>query len=333
MPTRPKAHPIDPLVGSFLRRKSWTDAGIANAVSVLNRWARFLHSRGTTTVAAATGDDCADYLRQRSTEIASSTLHREWQLLGWLYEWLAKEGELPEVTRRGRLVEQTARGPMNGVDAPAVSEPHPDRIRYITAADYRRVMASFDRRRELDCRNAAICSLMYWSGPRMSEIANALRDNYDPAAGTLLILGKGSPPKWRELTVLEETRGLLDRYLRRRGDDDGAALFASSLGGRDTTNGHLRPDAIGSMLERRSAALGVDVTAHQFRRAFTVEAKRRGIPETEISRQAGWEPQTAKLMLPRYTRDAADELTRAAFRDNDPTAVRAQRRRGLRRVG
>ena len=137
----------------------------------------------------------------------------------------------------------------------------------------------------------------------------------------------GKNNKWRTVTILEETREWVDRYLRRRrqnGDDTDTALFASTYGGEDP-DGHLRPDAIGSMLERRCQQLGIHVTAHQFRRAFTIGAKRRGVPETEIARQAGWAPSSAKLMLPRYTKSDADQLTHEAFRANDPTAGRTIR--------
>ena len=327
MPHRPKQQPIDPLVGSYLRRKDWTERGIDNAVSRLNRWSRFLAARGVA-ITDVTGDDCADFINHRKTEVVGATVHKDWQDLCWFYEWLVKEGELPDVKKRGRWVPQEGRGPMEGIEAPTVSDPHIDRIRRISEADYRRVMSSFDKRKTLDCRNAAICSLMYWSGPRMSECARAERVKYDAAEGTLWVLGKGDPPKWRELTVLEETRQWIDRYLRKRGSDDDAALFASTLSGSEA-GGYLRPDAIASMLERRCAKLGIHVTAHQFRRAFTIDAKLRGVDSEEIRKQAGWTPQSAKVMIPRYTKDAENLLTRAAFRGNDPTAV-PQRR--LRRV-
>jgi site-specific recombinase XerD len=321
------AKPTDPLVASFLRRKRrWSDAYIANAVSQLNRWCAWLAARGVD-LCDATGDDCSDYLRERSQVVAGSTVHKDWQMLVWLYTWLAREGELPPVKRRGQLVDQSGRGPMNDIDAPGISDPDPDRVRHISAADYRRLMASFDRTKVLDCRNAAICSLMYWSGCRMSEVARADADRYDASEGCVEIFGKNG--KWRTVTLLEETREWLDRYLRRRDriGDTATALFASTLGGHEgTTTGRLRPDAIASMLERRCAKLGIHVTAHQFRRAFTIDAKRRGVGETEIARQAGWAPSTSKLMIPRYTKSDADKLTHEAFRANDPTAVGARRR-------
>lgn len=331
MPRPQPAPPRDPLVASFLRRKAtWSDGSIANAISIFNRWCAWLDAHGVT-LTEATGDHCATYLAERARIVAGSTVHKEWQQLTWLYTWLRREGELALVRRRGQLVEQTGRGPMEGVDAPRVNDPDPARIRHICVADYRRVLGSFDRRRVVDCRNAAICSLMYWSGLRRSEVARADLERYDPVDGTLAVLGKNN--KWRTVTLLEETREWLDRYLRRRKDDTATALFASTLGGLEgTTTGRLRPDAISSMLERRCARLGIQVTAHQFRRAFAIGAKRRGVPETEIARQAGWSPSSAKLMLPRYTRSDADRLTHEAFRANDPTAAGGPRRRRLRAV-
>jgi len=331
MPQRPS----DPLIGSFLRRKrNWCDAYANNATACLNRWHRWLTDRGLTDITDATGDLCADYLTERAQAVAGSTLHKDWQFLVWFYTWLRREGELPPVIKRGQPVEQTGRGPMEDIDAPRINQPDPERIRFVSPADYRRLMASFDKSSVLDCRNAAMCSLMYWSGVRMSEVARAELARYDAIEGCVEILGKGDPPKWRTVTMLEETREWVDRYLRRRrtaadaaGEvDTDTALFAATMGGADPA-GHMRADAIGSMLERRCARVGIDVTSHQFRRAFTIEAKRRGIAETEIARQAGWAPSSAKLQIPRYTTSDADRLTHEAFRANDPTAAPARTRR------
>lgn len=325
--------PSDPLIGSFLRRKrTWSHGQTANATACLNRWRAWLVAHGVTDVTQATGDLCADYLTERAGAVVGSTVHKDWQFLCWFYTWLRREGELPPIRRRGVEVEQIGRGPMEDIDAPRINAPDPERIRFVSPADYRRLMGSFDRTKVLDCRNAAICSLMYWSGPRMSEVARAELARYDAVEGCVDVLGKNG--RWRTVTLLEETREWVDRYLRRRHnawpDDTATALFAATLGAADKVGGHMRPDAIGSMLERRCAKVGVDVTAHQFRRAFTIEAKRRGIAETEIARQAGWATSSAKEMIPRYTTSDADRLTHEAFRANDPTAAPPRRLRAVR---
>jgi integrase len=345
--------PADEMVGAFVRsRLGWSDHHRENAVSVLNRYTAWLAADHPDTAPAdATGAVCAGYLaaRQAGTTgvidarngrplgpIGGNTAHKEYQVLCWFYEWLVAEGEVPMTRRRGPdnttiWVEPARRGPMANVTAPAQSDPDPDRIRHITDADYRTLLGSFDKRRTLDCRNAAICSLMYWSGLRRSEVARADLADYDARRGVLMVLGKNR--KWRRVILLDETRQLLDRYLRRRRDDPADALFASSMAGDEAeTTGRLKPDAISGVLERRCRRLGIDVSAHQFRRASTISAKRRGIPETEIARQQGWAPQSAKLMLPRYTADQADELVEEAYRSTDPTVGRTPRTRRLRAV-
>lgn len=331
--------PTDPHVAQFLAsRLSWSAHHVENATSVLNRFAAWLASQHPeTALIDVSRAQCQAYMAHRASALgrggkalSATTLHKEHQVLCWLYGWLAAEGELPLVARRmGRdtvWVEGPPLGPMSGVAAPAQGDPDPDRTRAIGEADYRRLMASFDRRRRIDCRNAAICSLMYWSGVRRSEVTRADVANYDALTGTLNVCGKGR--KWRQVVLLEETRQLLDRYLRRRHDDPADALFASSMKGHDAlATGRLRPDAVSAFIEGRCARLGIKVSAHEFRRAATISAKRRGIPETEIARQHGWAPQSAKLMIPRYTAADANALVAEAYRATDPTAPRGRARR------
>src|SRR4051812_35407983 len=106
MPTPPPALPADPLVGSFLRRKrTWSERYVANAIAIFNRWSTWLDRHGVDLV-DVTGDDCATFLAQRAAgttdlvdqwgrplgPVAGSTLHKDWQMLVWLYTWLVREG-------------------------------------------------------------------------------------------------------------------------------------------------------------------------------------------------------------------------------------------------
>jgi integrase len=346
MPHRPITPPADPLVRSFLKRRPGWSAGFkSNATSTYNRWAAYLAARGVDDLTEATGDHVADYLTDRQAgttglvnlhgrrvgPVSGTTAHKEWQHLTALYAWLSAEGELPDVKRGGTMRPAPRLGPCDGVTPPKMAPTDPDRTRHVTEADYRRVMRSFKPNRAIDCRNAAICSVMYRSGLRMSEIVRADLADYDDRDGTLAVLGKNNT--WRVVPLLEETRELIDRYLRRRRHDPSPALFASTLGGTEgPTTGRMRPDAVASMLERRCAKLGIHVTAHMFRRAAAIDAKRRGVPETEVARALGWSPSSAKVMIPRYTRSDADRLTTEAWRDTDPTAPRGARARALRRA-
>lgn len=316
-----------PLVRSFLRtRRTWSPGHVRNSVGKYDGWTDWLAERSIDLV-EATRDDCATYLEERSELAAGSTVHKEYQLLRWLYAWLREEEELPLVRKAGRDVEQGPWGPMTGVAAPTVSDPNPDRVRRVEGDEYRRLMASLDKRRLADCRDGAILSLMYWSGLRRHEVAAAELDRLvlETSPATLEILGKGG--KWRTVPLAEETVTWVERYLRRRGSDGLGALFCGTRAVLDGSGGHMTPGGVRGMLERRCERAGVKVSCHMFRRAATSEMRRRGIEDTDVATIQGWAPSTAKLMLARYTRNDATELAVAAFGAADPTARKATRRR------
>lgn len=315
--------PSQPIVRSYLKRKRWSDHGKAVATSILNRWCRFLDDQGVADILDATGDECADYLAARLDEVSSTTAHKDYQHLVWFYEWAVREGEID--TRRDR-------GPMHNIAPPKVAEPDPDRVQHCTREDYDALMASFKPRDMVDCRNAAMISLMYRSGLRCSEIARCDRERMDLASDApwLEVLGKNG--RWRKVPVALETAVLIERYLRRLGPVDDEALFVNTYNGTKASAecARVKPLAIQSMLKRRCAKLGINVTAHQFRRSFAVEAKRRGLNDTTIMAIADW---ADSRMLDRYQRAERQELAAAEFHRIDDSAPRPKVRRRLRAVG
>lgn len=325
-PTARPAYRIEAFLDS---RNRWSAHHRRNAASILGRFAAHVTAReGHDDLAMMTVDAVQSYFTARlDAGISPTTMHKEHQVLGWFYAWMNRCGWLPWDERRSRggatfEIPPDPLGPLSRIDIPAELPPDPHRIRRISEADYYRLLATFDRRRANDRRDAAVCSLLYWSGLRRSEAARARRADYEAGVGAdgavLLVLGKGG--RWRTVIVLDETRRLINSYLTRRGPDDNPALFASTRPG----GGHLEPGSITQMLERRAAKVGLRIAAHQFRRAATSEAKARGVAETEIARNLGWTPQSAKILLPRYLSPDADKLTEAAWRATDPT-----RRRGV----
>lgn len=351
--------PTNPLVADFLRsRRDWSAHHVENATGILNRFCAWLAATHPgTDLPDVEAEMCDEYLTARAQGttglidgrtgrvldrgVAGATLHKEYQQLCWLYEWMVRKHLVPETEQRVRgggvrYLPAPVRGPMTDIVAPVVSNPDPRRIRRVTDADYHQLLGFFLAKRgratRIDLRNAAMCSLMYWSGLRRSEVAGCDLANYDRDTGTLAVKGKGSPPKWRTVVLLAETSELIDDYLRARHDDRAVALFASTMGAAEAdTTGRLRPDAISAVLERACARLGIHVSAHQFRRSATISSKRRGIAETEIARQLGWSPGAAKIMMPRYTEDDATALVVEAYRANDPT-LRRRRTRTLKAV-
>jgi integrase/recombinase XerD len=78
-------------------------------------------------------------------------------------------------------------------------------------------------------RDAAILGLLYGLGLRRSELTALDRDDYKPEEGRILIRGKGN--KARFGYVVEETRGLLERWLRLRGISSGPLFLPITRGG------------------------------------------------------------------------------------------------------
>jgi integrase/recombinase XerD len=308
-----RARPAHPLIGEFIEahRQQWSDAYQQNALSILNRYHAWITAH-RVELEHVTPTELNDYLdSRRALGVSASTLVKDHQFLARLYRWLHDESELG------------GRNPMARVARPkGADQVDPNRIGYVSETDYRRLMAGFDMRLLLDCRNAAICSLMYWSGVRRSEVVRIDLDRVQLDRGVLQVIGKNG--EWGEVILLEETVTLLRRYLRRRGHDHHPALFVGTTA-TAAHDGRLRPDAISSMLDRRCAKLDLFVSAHQFRRAMAIHAKARGVNDTTVQQIGRWKDPRQVL---RYQRAAQAELSEAEYRANDPTArrIRSPRR-------
>jgi len=307
MPHQPAAKPAHPLVKDFLssHRLDWSDQHRSNGLSHLNRWVRWCTARDVA-ITAAESEHCVEFLGERKGQIGSATLTKDYQFLNWFYAWCHEEGELDGAN------------PMRRIKGPGKVTHDPRRTPYIAEADYERLMSSFDKRKRLDCRNAAICSLMFRSGIRRSEVARADLDRLDLDHATLEIFGKNQ--QWEKVPLAAETCRLLERYLRRRGEDNCPALFV----GATVSNGRLAAPSISEMLQRRQERLGIHLPAHAFRRAMAIHGKRYGLNDTTVQSIGRW---TDPRMVARYQRGAQAELAAAEFHQHDPTAQPTRRRR------
>jgi site-specific recombinase XerD len=303
-----------PLVRSFLRGMRWAPTTEISAVSVLNRWHRWLTERGVELVEASR-DDCEMYLAEREAAgIAAATRQVDWRMLRALHHWLADEGEAD-------------RNPMARVKAPTVSETP---VKVLDEREYRALVASCDRRTTGGRRDEAILSLLWWSGLRRSEVCALDLEALDLRAGTVTIGSRAFTTKTnkvRRVPLAGETVAAFDRYLRRRGDEPGP-LFLSERG--DTHDERrLRPNSIQLMIRRRAtqARLGRPVGAHEFRRAMAVRHKRRGGSDPALMAIAGW---SSIRMVDRYTRMEREELAAEEFHRLIDDSAPAARRRGRR---
>jgi integrase/recombinase XerC len=106
-----------------------------------------------------------------------------------------------------------------------------------------------------DARTAAIVHLMVGLGLRCCEVAAARCVDYDPAAGLLLVKGKGGHE--RLLPVVSAAKTALERYLAERGYTGGALISSMSDPGA-----HLTALYISTMISRLMGAAGLK--AHRF---------------------------------------------------------------------
>lgn len=129
-------------------------------------------------------------------------------------------------------------------------------------------------------------SLLWWSGLRRSEICNLDLAGVDLHHGTATVGSRTFSTKnnkVRRVPLAGETVAALDRYLRRRGVEDGP-LFLSSRGD-DHEDRRLQPNSITTMVNYRAQRAGIDrrIGIHEFRRA--TGNRRSGLPRSATSRR------------------------------------------------
>jgi site-specific recombinase XerD len=306
------AKPNHPLVRDFLanHRLDWSDHHRQVGTSVLNMFTTWLDTQGVELEEASKAE-CTEYMAIRKQAVAISTATKDYQFLRWFFEW--------------REEEDGVRNPMRGVKGHGKVTSDPDRTPHITEETYTKLMATFDKRKTLDCRNAAICSLMYWSGARGSEVCRADLAKLDIDNAVLMIYGKNK--EWAPMHLSAETCRLIERYLRRRGSDRSPALFVGTAG-TAAADGRLKSKAVYDMLRRRTAAVGCHMPLHAFRRGMAINAKRRGLNDTTVQHLGRWKD---SRMVAHYQRNAQAELAAAEFHAADPTA-RSTGRTGRRKL-
>jgi site-specific recombinase XerD len=134
-------------------------------------------------------------------------------------------------------------------------------------------------------RDAAILGLLYGIGLRRSELVRLDVADFDSGDGVLTIKGKGRQA--RSVYVVEETRTVLDRWLRVRGIVTGPMFFPL------TKSGHLVPkrltcEGIAQILTKRARAANVErFSCHDLRRSFVTNLLDAGADLAVVQKLAG----------------------------------------------
>ncbi|HEY32326.1 MAG TPA: phage integrase family protein [Dehalococcoidia bacterium] len=115
-------------------------------------------------------------------------------------------------------------------------------------------------------RDKVILSLLWYSGMRLSEVANVKASDFDWDEGTVITLGKGN--RYRKALA---GNGLVREWFQNH----------DSL--------EMTEDGISTMLKRLGYTTGIHCNAHSFRRGFRVHNVKSGLSNKVIQALGGWE--------------------------------------------
>jgi integrase len=294
---------IDDVLGEW---HATADARTAARLTVVN-FARWLTSRGTS-VSEATTQDCREWLALRHAEVKPVTVAKNWSELRAFYTTAQDDVADPLEGRRS---------PMARIRMPRY--PKYAATHAATVAEVDTLIGAFDRRSGLGLRNAAMVSVMFRSGLRVSEVAGAqLSDVAEDLSVIHLPMTKNLIP--RTPPIHPETLTLARRYLRRRGDRPGPLFVADGPRRRGEA---MTVSAVQNVLKRAASRTGVPLTPHCLRRGFAVEWLTNGGDMATLMIIGGWETET---MVVRYLGDQRVATARAVYAQVAARQVAARRR-------
>lgn len=233
---------------------------------------------------SATVADCLGYLSEKA-QVSPSKAAWAWRALASYFKFTA-------------ALDGTA-NPMARVKCPKVPEPA---TQGVSPAQVKQLL--------LVCndspRDKALIALLACTGLRRSELANLLLEDVLTDQQTVLVrTSKSGKP--RVVPMSTDATMLVLKYLRVRSRSPHAGMPWLWLGKK----GRLTSDGVRLLLVRRCKQAGVDVSAHNFRRAFAVNWLAQGGSQVSLMSICGW---SSPAMPARYTRHAASELAQAEYK-------------------
>jgi site-specific recombinase XerD len=115
-------------------------------------------------------------------------------------------------------------------------------------------------------RDAAVLALLYGAGLRRAEVVALDLDAYTPAAGELVVRGKGN--KERLIPITNGTADALDAWLQVRGAEPGPLVMPVNKGGRILIR-RMTPQAVLVALQKRAGEAKIaHLSPHDLRRSF-----------------------------------------------------------------
>lgn len=192
---------------------------------------------------------------------------------------------------------QDGHNPMEGVRGPREAEPH---TKGLTEATYRALLSTCAGGAPVDRRDSAMIATLWHTGMRRSELAALLVEDL---GNQTIAIRKSKTAKPRVVPIAAEAHVAILRWLAIR-DSDHERMW---LGRK----GPLTHEGTRQMLERRAGDADVQVSAHQFRRAFAVRWLGAGGSQASLKLIMGW---SSDAMVSRYSRHAAESLAADEYR-------------------
>ncbi len=232
--------------------------------------------------------------------LARTSMGRKMAAVRSYYRFLVRQGEL-------------AADPSAGIPSPKTPRPVP---RFLGLDEVNALLDGPGRER---LRDLAAFELLYSSGLRVSELCGLSLADWDPAAGTVRVRGKGD--KVRVVPVGKRAQERLGEYLAQTGrwplKREASPLFLNRSGGR------LSPRTVQRALASRLREVGLARrgTPHTLRHTFATHLLDNGADLRAIAELLGHE---SLETTQRYTHVTFDRLL-AVYDKSHP---RASRRRG-----
>lgn len=233
----------------------------ANTVAAYRRdlavYIDFLSRRGIQDVAEVTATDVSEYVRERLTQVARSSVARGLVSVRNLHAFAQAERMTPE-------------DPAKDISPPKLDTRLP---KALSVDEVQRLLAAPDLGDPIGVRDAALLELLYATGARVSEVCNLDLDDVVPALADedlgLRLVGKGN--KERLVPLGSYARKAVDAYLVRarpglaeRAKIADHALFLNQRGRR------LSRQSAWAVMQAAAHTAGIttDVSPHSLRHSF-----------------------------------------------------------------
>ena len=216
----------------------------------LEAFAAWAGLKGVGAVGEVTTDGMTAYLlERRAGGLANASVRLQVIALKIFFRWLAARRHL-------------AGDPAALLMAPRLDATLPETL---TEEEIGHLLASIEPVGPLDFRDLAVLELMYASGLRVSELANATLDALSLEDGFIRVTGKGN--KTRVVPVGRTACGAVAAWLEKGRPAlvtrrTGSHVFISVRGTRLTTQRYWQ------IIGERAAAVGLDVHPHLLRHSF-----------------------------------------------------------------